>query len=254
MPPDEVLARVGAWAARHASDGGAAGLAERLGRWVAFTLEAAGRMNLTADREPELFWRRHVEDALAAAEQLEAALGLDPAAPQGPGRVLDVGSGAGLPGLAWALLWPGARVDLLDARQKRVGFLNDAIAHLGLTGRVATFCGRAETLGRQALLREQYDVVAARALAPLPVLLELTLPFARVGGVVAAIKAAGVQEEARQALRALRRLGGGDAGAIQALPYARGDGKACALCLARKLAPTPPQYPRREGIPERKPL
>jgi 16S rRNA (guanine527-N7)-methyltransferase len=108
-------------------------------------------------------------------------------------------------------------------------------------------------LARRPELREAYDLVSARALAPLPVLLELTLPFVRVGGRVAAIKAqAGLGEESAAASAALRELGGTTE--VRALSYTRSDGKDCALWLAEKGRPTPQAYPRREGIPERNPI
>lgn len=232
------------WAALRAGRDAAA-VAMRLARLVATTLEAAARMNLTADREPRLFWDRHIEDAVTAATLLEEALGGPPAE-----RFLDVGSGAGQPGLVWAILWPEVRADLLEARMRRVQFLRETADVLGLKN-VNVLEGRAETVGRLATARGSYDVATARALAPMPVLLELTLPFVRVGGSVAAIKGADIAQEVAASRRALVELGGEP---IRTLEYVRSDGKGCRLCLVRKGRATPDAYPRREGIPERKPL
>ena len=220
----------------------------RLGALVDAILEANRHMNLTADGEPDLFWVRHVEDALWTAWLLEDSVGR----PGAEDRLLDVGSGAGLPGLVLAILWPEAQIDLLEARRRRADFLKSTAESLGL-GRVRVLEGRAETLAHQDDHREKYNVVTARAVAPMPTLLELTLPFARLGGVVAAVKSADAQEELRSARTALATLGAGQ-GPLECLPYQRSDGKACQVCLARKMEPTPGLYPRRCGVPERKPL
>lgn len=221
-------------------------LLERFRALVATILEAAGRMNLTGDREEALFWPRHIEDALAAAAQIAAAGGAPP-----PGaRVLDVGSGGGIPGLVWALLWPHARVDLMEARQKRSAFLRQAASALAL-GNVGVLEGRAEDLAHQASLREAYALVTARALAPLPTLLELTLPLVRPQGWLGAIKTAPLDAELAQSRTALKLLGGGG---VDLRPYTRSDGKNCVVCLVRKSRPTPARYPRRPNLPERCPL
>lgn len=217
-------------------------------RRVAETILAANeRMNLTADREPEIFWQRHIADAIAAARAIEAVAGR----PGAGERVLDVGAGGGIPGLAWAALWPEAIVELMETRGKRCEFLREAAAALGLAN-VRVIEGRAEELGHEAGLREQYALVTARALAAMPTLLELTLPFVKLGGWLGAIKSAPVDEELAQGRAALATLGG--EAEVRVAPYARGDGKACAVCLARKASPTPAAYPRRPNLPERRPL
>lgn len=225
-------------------DEAAAVVEARLRRLAGVILRANERMNLTADADPELFWQRHIEDGLAAAWIVEDAAGA-------PASVLDVGSGAGLPGLVWALLWPRASVSLLDSRARRTEFLKEAAKELAIDARV--YAGRAETLAHEKSLREAFDLVTARALAPLPALLELTLPFVRVGGHVAAIKsAAGAADELASARKALDALGG--EAAPRRIPYTRSDGKACEVVLVRKLRPTPKGYPRREGQPQHRPL
>lgn len=223
----------------------AEGVARRLRELADLILAAAARMNLTADREPELFWTRHISDGLAAAWAVEDAIGGLPA------RILDVGSGAGLPGLVWAILWPGSSVSLLEARARRGEFLKQTASALGLGTPI--LIGRAEALGHAPHLRESFDLVAARALAALPSLLELTLPFVKVGGHVAAIKsAAGAADELAAAAKALDLLGA-DA-ASRRIPYERPDGKPCEIVLVRKGRPTPRAYPRRDGLPQNRPL
>ncbi|MCE5230712.1 16S rRNA (guanine(527)-N(7))-methyltransferase RsmG [bacterium] len=219
-------------------------LDKRLGGLASLILAAAGRMNLTADRDPELFWARHIEDGLAAGWAVQDAAGI-------PARVLDVGSGAGLPGFVWALMWPESSVSLLEARSRRGEFLKQAAAELGLD--VPVLVGRAETLARDTNLRESFDLVTARAVAALPSLLELTIPFVRVGGHVAAIKStAGADDELAAAKKALGVLGAGPD--PRRIPYDRPDGKPCEVILVRKIKPTPPAYPRRDGLPQNKPI
>lgn len=229
---------------RRGDPAAAAAMQTRLTELAELILTAAARMNLTADRDPDLFWRRHIEDGLASAWAVEDAVGI-------PSRILDVGSGAGLPGLVWAILWPGSSVRLLEARAKRGEFLKQTAAALKLNSPVLT--GRAETLAHRKDFRESFDLVTARALASMPSLLELTLPFVRVGGHVAAIKsAAGAAEELALSAKALDVLGA--APDPRRIPYERPDGKACELILVRKARPTPPAYPRRDGLPQNKPL
>lgn len=205
-------------------------------------------MNLTGDRDPRLFWERQMEDSLWAAEEIERAAGK----PGAGSRILDVGSGGGIPGLIWMVLWPQAKVNLLESRRRKTQFLREAIRHLGRVGAEA-FENRAEVWGHEPREREQYDLVTARALAALPTLLELTLPFVRVGGYVAAIKTAQIDEELAAAREALRRLGSGPE-AVTLRPYTRSDGKPCQVCLVRKLSPTPRDFPRPANLPERWPL
>ena len=221
----------------------------KLERLVGVILAATDRINLTGDRDPALFWARHIVDAVESAGALAAA-GFAPAA---GARVLDVGSGAGLPGLAWAVLWPEAQVTVLDSRKRRVEFLREAIAELGLENASAAL-GRAELLAHEERLREQFDLVAARGLARLPTLWELTAAFAKVGGRVAAIKSAeGSQEEIADRAPPPAATA---AAAAPATPggQPRGEGKACVVVVAEKVKPTPAKYPRREGLPGSRPV
>ena len=243
-PPDstlEVIDRASADPSRRRR------LIESLSRLVQMVLEANRRMNLTADDDPRLFWPRHVEDALLAARRVEEAVG----APGRDGRLLDVGSGAGVPGLVLALLWPQTRVELLESRGNKCRFLERTARALGLTN-VTVHHGRAEQFGRSPSRREQYDLVTARALAAMPVLAELTLPLARVGGWVVAMKSADLGPELAAAAEAVDRLGGAPQPLL--MPYERSCGKRCVVCLIRKSKPTPAKYPRRAGVPARRPI
>ncbi|MBI4236554.1 MAG: 16S rRNA (guanine(527)-N(7))-methyltransferase RsmG [Chloroflexi bacterium] len=199
------------------------------------------RINLTAIRDPVEVERLLFLDSLT----------LLLAFPGGAERVVDVGSGAGIPGLPLKIAAPELQVTLLEATGKKVRFLEQAVGLLGLTG-VAVVQGRAEELGHAPEHRQAYGIVIARALAPLRVLAELCLPFAHVGGVVIAPKGAEAAREAAEAQRAVRLLGGEvrevSPVALPELPPDRH------LVVLEKVAPTPPLYPRRSGIPAKRPL
>jgi 16S rRNA (guanine527-N7)-methyltransferase len=231
-------------------------LANGLARLAAAILQANRTMNLTGDREPELFAVRHLEDALAAAAAIEQALGRPPEpGPKGCPNgwtIADVGAGGGIPGLVWPLLWPGARVVLIESRLRRARFLARTAETLALRG-VQVLEGRAERWAHDPSHRETYDLVTARALAALPVALEWTLPFARIGGRVALIQSAAIEAELPAAARAQELLGGAPA-PPRLLPYSRSDAKPCVVCLIEKSAPTPAAYPRAAGKALKRPL
>lgn len=192
---------------------------------------------LVADRRPEL-----VDDCLTLVGLLE------------PGaRVVDVGSGGGLPGLPLAVVRPDLQITLIEARARKTAFLVQAAARLGLAN-VAVLGMRAETAGRSPEHREAYDVAVARALAPMPVLAELCLPLVRVGGRLLAMKASAPAQldiELVAAGAAIDSLGGGRAEVVATPSSARRHG---VVVIVPKVTPTPAGYPRRPGVPGRRPL
>ena len=162
--------------------------------------------------------------------------------------VVDVGSGAGLPGIPIKIARPDLDVTLIEADQSKAAFLVHACAALGLEG-VTVVARRAEEAGHDPKLREAFDVAVARALAPLPVLVELCLPLIKVGGRLLAQKTE--SEDPAAAARAIGLLGG-ELSELHASPSAaRGAGTVVEITKAR---PTPERYPRRPGIPARRPL
>ena len=166
-------------------------------------------------------------------------------------RCVDVGSGAGLPGLALKLAIPRLRLTLVEATGKKAGFLRDLVDELALDD-VEVCAERAETLAQRPDWREIYDVALARALAPLAPLLELTLPFLRVGGLLVAPRR-GDDAAARTAAGEASRLLGG--GPLQTMPVTvdpLADGRV--LTVVDKLNSTPATYPRRPGQPAKSPL
>jgi 16S rRNA (guanine527-N7)-methyltransferase len=163
-------------------------------------------------------------------------------------RVVDVGSGGGLPGLPLKIARPDLNMTLVEADQNKAAFLVQACAKLGLTD-VEVIARRAEEAGHEPRLRESFDLAVARALAPTPVLVELCLPLVRVGGRLLAQKTD--KEEAAAAERAIGLLGGSLEAIVPAPSTARRSGT---VMIVAKVKPTPPAYPRRPGVPARKPL
>src|SRR6266851_6985093 len=162
--------------------------------------------------------------------------------------LVDVGSGAGLPGIAIKIARPDLEVTLIEADHAKAAFLVHACAALQLE-HIEVVARRAEEAGHDPRLREAFDVAVARALAPLPVLVELCLPLVRVGGRLLAQKTEA--EKADSAARAIQLLGGELSGVLSTPSHARAAGT---VVVIDKMRPTPTRYPRRPGIPGRRPL
>lgn len=209
--------------------------ARELAAWNAHT-------NLTAITAPDEVRVRHFLDSLTVL----AAVPLSPGA-----HVIDVGTGAGFPGLPLAIVRADLHVTLIEATGKKLAFCQHVAEQLGLTN-LDFVHARAEEGGHMPGLRERGDLVAARAVARLPALLEYLLPLARVGGLAAAMKGRTAAEEAADSSRALRLLGGKLRGVREfALP---GLDEPHHLVLVDKIAPTPRGFPRRPGLPVQRPL
>lgn len=204
------------------------------------------RVNLTGVTEPAEIELRHFVDSLCCLPALDDILAARPAA-----RLIDVGSGAGFPGLPIKLVRPAVRLTLLDSVRKKTAFLEHLVGQLGLR-EVDVVTARAEDLGREVEHRAAYEVVFGRALAPLPVLLELCLPFARPGGRLVAPRRGDLIEQQREAAVAARELGGDfrPPVAVELGPDLSGYG----LVVVEKVRPTPERYPRRAGVPAKRPL
>jgi len=166
-------------------------------------------------------------------------------------KVIDIGAGAGFPGLPLKIVCPGLRLTLLEATGKKVRFLEHMVSRLGLEN-VEVIKGRAEELGRDAAHRERYDLALARAVATLPVLVEYALPFCRLGGLFVAQKGPEGDAEAKAAEGAMATLGGALRRIVHLeLPVLA---EPRSLVVIEKIAPTPQKYPRRPGIPSKRPL
>ena len=218
-----------------------AGAVEGLERYGALLLEQNQVMNLTAITDPAQVAALHFLDsaALLGCADLAGA------------SLVDVGTGAGFPGMVLKLLVPDLRLSLVDSLGKRLDWLSSVCAELGLTG-VTIRHARAEELSREAGWREGFDFATARAVADLRVLTELCLPYVRVGGRFLAMKAAGCQAEVDAAGRAVSVLGG------RLRPLARytipGTEVERAVAVVEKVSPTPQGYPRRWARIQKAPL
>ncbi|MBE9508899.1 MAG: 16S rRNA (guanine(527)-N(7))-methyltransferase RsmG [Chloroflexi bacterium] len=203
------------------------------------------RFNLTAITDWEGVLVRHFLDSLSCLKALPQAE-LEAGA-----RVVDVGTGAGFPGLALKIVCPGMRLTLLEATRKKVAFLEHMARVLGLK-QVEVIHGRAEKLGRDPSRREQYDWALARAVAEMPTLVEYLLPLVRVGGAILAQKGEGAAAEVHGAEAAIVALGGR---VRQLMPVElRGLAETRYLVVVDKVAATPEKYPRRSGIPRKSPI
>ena len=166
-------------------------------------------------------------------------------------RLIDVGTGAGFPGLVLKILFPALQITLLDAQKKRTEFLKEVTGELALTG-ITVIHGRAEDIAKDAAHRECYDIACARAVSALRILAEYLLPFVKTGGFALAYKTPDDGTECREAENAVRILGG-EAPDINdyVLP---GTGITRRLVRINKRENTPARYPRRTGMPEKRPL
>ncbi len=205
-------------------------------------LDWNARMNLTGITEPAEIALKHYLDSLTVLKILPQA---------GRRRLLDVGTGAGFPGLPLAIVLPLLRVTLLDATAKKLRFIEVAGRALGLDN-IRTVHARAEDAGRDDAHRGTYDFVTARAVNRMPVLMECTLPMTKRGGMVIAMKGAAAHEETQAASKAISTLGGELAGIDEVrLP---GLENPRFLVKVRKVGKTPRRYPRQAGTPSRDPL
>ncbi len=210
------------------------------------------QFNLTAITESDQVQLRHYLDSLALIPALAALEGITVPALVGRRlRAVDVGAGAGFPGLALRIIWPRLRLCLIEATAKKVRFIEHVAAKLGL-GDAQVIHGRAEELGLREPHRAGYDLVMARAVAPLPTLVEYLLPLARRGGRVVAYKGSAAHEEALAAEQAIRMLGGHLTKLIPVeIP---GLAETRVLVVIDKVAQTPEGYPRGRGLPKKHPL
>ncbi len=212
-------------------------------RYLALLSAWSERANLVGKADRDTVISRHFLESIALGAALRERELMRPDA-----RVLDVGAGAGFPGVPMRIVWPRLRLTLLEATAKKTAFLQALVEDLAF-GDVKVLTGRAETWGHDPELRGRFDLVVARAVAPLPVLLELTLPFARVGGRVVTPKGSRAASELADAAGALQTLGG----RAFAVPFAV-PGPPQTLVAVLKQRATPDAYPRRPGVPAKEPL
>ena len=200
-------------------------------------IEVSKVMNLTAIKEEKAIILKHLADSLSVADFL----------PENA-KMIDVGCGAGFPCLPLAICRPDLTITALDSTEKRVRYVSETAKLLELQN-LTGIAARAEEAGKGAL-RESFDVCVARAVAELPVLAELCLPFVKPGGYFLAMKAAAAAEELEEAKRGIARLGG----RVEKTETYDIDGAPRCVIVIRKERPTPPAYPRRYAKIKQSPL
>ena len=205
--------------------------------YVEMLVDQGDRLGLTAFRTPEPIWNELIADSASAAAKL----------PQG-GQVVDLGSGGGCPGVVLQVLRPDTRLFLLESNGRKAGFLREVVQRLELPSQVLQ--ERSETVAQQPEFRERFDMVVAKAVASLPVLIELALPLLKVHGRLLAFKGPQAQQEVDGAQAALQALRGRTLGVE---PYHLGEKSYCHVQV-EKIAATAKEYPRRPGIPAKQPL
>ena len=219
----------------------------RLDTYYQMVVERNRVMNLTSITERNEFIEKHLLDSLAP---LTVVPELQDLFLREGTRMIDVGTGAGFPGIPLKILCPSLTVTLLDSLQKRVGFLQEVIDRLELSGIEAVHL-RAEEGGQNPAYREKYDLAVSRAVAHLSVLTEYDLPFVRVGGTLLAYKTASAEEELPEAEHAIRELGG-MADSLISLTLPSTDIRRCFVPI-RKVRSTPKKYPRKAGTAKKNP-
>lgn len=198
-------------------------------------------MNLTAITDFTQVLEKHFLDSLSIVKVLT------------PDKetILDMGTGAGFPGIPIKIAFPGTRITLLDSLNKRINFLNEVIGQLGLTN-IEAVHGRSEDLGQNKKYRENYDICVSRAVAKLSSLSEYCLPFVKTGGCFIPYKSGSIEEELEMSRKALQVLGASvEATSSFTLP---GTDMERTLLLIRKTKITPARYPRSAGKPTKEPL
>ena len=193
-------------------------------------------MNLTAITQPDQVAKLHLLDSLSLLKLTDL---------QGK-RIIDVGCGAGFPGVPAKIACPGMQLTLLDSLGKRMAWLETILPQLGVEAECITARAEEAVVSR----REQYDVATSRAVARLNILLELTAPYVRVGGLVLAMKGTAAKEELDEAKNAIKRLGL----KLEQVADFPIDDTAHTVIVLRKIAPTPVQYPRRYAKIKQSPL
>lgn len=216
--------------------------ADQLMRYKELLVEWNEKMNLTAITEDMEVITKHFLDCLTVQSSIDLTK---------VKTLVDVGTGAGFPGLVLKIAFPNVHITLIDSLNKRLKFLQHVIDELGLEG-IECVHGRAEDLGKNKAYREQFEVCASRAVANLAVLGEYTLPFVQKGGYLIALKGQKLDEELAEGEKAITILGGTIDKLVNVdVPYTDLNHR---IAKIKKVKPTPKQYPRKAGEPTKMPL
>lgn len=203
-------------------------------------IEWNNKMNLTAITQPEEVAKKHFVDSLTVSKYIDKT-----------SNIIDVGTGAGFPGIPIKIVNKDIKITLLDSLNKRLTFLNEVISKLELKN-VKIHHARAEEAGVNKEFREKYDIAVSRAVAPLNVLVEYLLPFIKVGGKVICMKGTALEEELEQSKNAINVLGG-KVEEIEELMLPNSDIKRTIIIIKKEFN-TPKKYPRKPGTPVKQPI
>jgi 16S rRNA (guanine527-N7)-methyltransferase len=217
---------------------------ELLDKYVQAVLAAPSSLGLTATRDPAEFLERHVLDALKVLALLP------PSMHQSKFKVIDIGSGNGIPGIPIAIAVPNWQVFLLDSNNRKSGFL-DMFCNYNKIENAHVLTGRAESFAHQDEYRGQFDIAFARALGKLPVALELTVPYLKRNGLLVIPHGDSHKSEVANSQRALNELG---AVLQDSIPYQLNPQVSFTALIFSKRSDTPERYPRKPGIPRKRPL
>lgn len=212
------------------------------------------QVNLTAITEYEAVQLRHFLDSLTLASPVLRGDPPDAPLDLAEASLIDIGAGAGFPGIPLKILYPNLKLTLVESVGKKVSFLKEIATKLNLTN-VMVVTGRAEEVGRMAEHREKYDVATARAVASMAVLAEYCLPLVRVGGIFIALKKGDLSGELAEANKAIGLLGGQlRPSPLFSLPSDNSSSDERRLIVVEKRSATPSDYPRRTGLPSKRPI
>ena len=209
-------------------------------KYMNLLLEWNEKINLTAITQPDEVKLKHFVDSLTVLKYIND-----------DDKVIDIGTGAGFPGIPLKIMKENTKITLLDSLNKRINFLNIVIETLNLSN-IQAIHGRAEEIARNKLYREKYDVAVSRAVANLSTLTEYMLPFVKVGGKCICMKGANVNEEIEKAKNAIKELGG----EIERVDnfYLSDNDNERNIIIIRKVKETSSKYPRKAGMPSKEPL